>query len=74
MKADAPKVCKKCGGELVQILSANYYAVPDIKPYQSIITKEWITSRSHHRAHLKKHNCIEVGNEKKYFGLKDPEE
>jgi hypothetical protein len=22
-----------------------------------------ITSRSHHREHLKKHNCIEIGNE-----------
>lgn len=36
----------------------------DIKPYQSVIDGSWITSRSHHRAHLKANNCIEVGNER----------
>lgn len=36
----------------------------DIQPYRSMITGEMITSRSQHRAHLKEHNCIEVGNEK----------
>lgn len=39
----------------------------DIKPYQSMVTGEWITSRSHHRAHLKAHKVIEVGNETKYL-------
>lgn len=38
--------------------------MPDISPYQSMITGEMIGSRSHHRNHLKQHNCIEVGNEK----------
>lgn len=38
--------------------------VPDIQPYQSMITGERIRSRSHHRDHLKDHGCIEVGNEK----------
>lgn len=42
----------------------SYYIAPDIKPYQSVITGEYITSRSHHRAHLKQHNAIEVGSEK----------
>lgn len=36
----------------------------DIQPYQSMITGEMINSRSQHRAHLKTHNCVEVGNEK----------
>lgn len=39
------------------------YVMPDIKPYKSMITGEMITSRSIHRAHLKQHNCIEIGNE-----------
>lgn len=36
---------------------------PDISPYESIITGETITSRSHHREHLRAHNMVEVGNE-----------
>lgn len=39
------------------------YIQPDIAPYQSMITGEMITSRSQHRAHLKQHNCFEIGNE-----------
>ena len=35
----------------------------DIQPYQSMVTGEMITSRSQHRAHLKQHGCIEIGNE-----------
>ena len=38
--------------------------MPDIKEYKSMITGEIITSRSKHRAHLKEHNCFEIGNEK----------
>lgn len=37
--------------------------MPDIQPYQSMQTGEMITSRSHHRAHLKQHGLIEIGNE-----------
>ena len=37
--------------------------MPDIKPYQSMITGEEIKSRSHHRDHLRQHGCQEVGNE-----------
>jgi hypothetical protein len=36
----------------------------DIAPYRSVITGEVIGSRSTHRAHLREHNCIEVGNER----------
>lgn len=35
----------------------------DIEPYKSMITGEMITSRSVHRAHLKQHSCVEVGND-----------
>lgn len=36
----------------------------DIAPYKSMVTGEMIESRSKHRAHLKQHGLIEVGNEK----------
>lgn len=38
--------------------------MPDIEPYQSMADGTWITSRSQHREHLKRHGCIEIGNEK----------
>jgi hypothetical protein len=38
--------------------------IPDILPYQSMADGSMITSRSQHRAHLRQHNCIEIGNEK----------
>lgn len=39
----------------------------DIEPYQSMIDGSMITSRSHHRDHLRQHGCEEVGNEKMSF-------
>jgi hypothetical protein len=36
----------------------------DIAGYTSMQTGEWIGSRSTHRAHLKQHKLIEIGNEK----------
>lgn len=36
----------------------------DIEPYQSMVTGEMITSRSHHKDHLRQHKLVEVGNEK----------
>lgn len=38
--------------------------MPDIQPYKSMLTGELISSRSTHRAHLKQHGMVEVGNEK----------
>lgn len=38
--------------------------IKDIEPYQSMMTGERITSRSHHREHLKEHGVEEVGNER----------
>lgn len=43
---------------------AGVMVMPDIKPYQSVITGEEIGGRRQHREHLKAHGCIEVGNEK----------
>jgi len=40
--------------------------VPDIQPYRSMATGEMITSRSQHRAHLRQHGLIEIGNEVDY--------
>lgn len=36
----------------------------DIQPYKSMQTGEIISSRSHHKEHLRKHGLIEIGNEK----------
>jgi hypothetical protein len=41
--------------------------MPDIQPYRSQIDGSMITSRSQHRAHLKAHGCIEIGNEVKHL-------
>ena len=34
------------------------------KPYKSMITGEMIEGKKQHREHLKKHNKMEIGNEK----------
>ena len=35
----------------------------DIAPYKSMITGEMIGDRRTHREHLRRHQCIEVGND-----------
>ena len=40
-----------------------HYVQGDIQPYQSMVDGTMITSRSQHRNHLRRHNCIEVGDE-----------
>lgn len=49
--------------------------LPDISPYQSMLTGETISSRSRHREHLKAHGAFEVGNDsslqRKYSGIPD---
>ena len=52
-----------CGRMMDRVISAPYVA-PDIQPYKSMINGQMITSRSQHRAHLKAHGMVEVGNEK----------
>lgn len=39
------------------------FIMDDIQPYRSMADGSIITSRSHHRAHLKQHGCEEIGNE-----------
>lgn len=51
-----------CGEKMQRIISPPF-VMPDINSYKSVVTGEMITSRSHHREHLKKHDLIEVGNE-----------
>lgn len=57
-------------GELVEVgqdyipeLRQSHQVMGDIKPYRSMIDGSVITSRSHHREHLRMHGCIEVGND-----------
>ena len=38
--------------------------IRDIEPYQNMIDGRMISSRSEHRELLRRHNCVEVGNEK----------
>ena len=42
---------------------SSHHVMGDIKPYKSMIDGSLITSRSHHREHLRQHGCIEVGND-----------
>ena len=37
--------------------------ISDIEGYISQVDGSWIKSRSHHRAHLKEHRMIELGND-----------
>lgn len=58
-------------GELVEYTNPEDRPVPavmpDISPYQSMITGETIGSRSQHREHLKRHGYEEVGNDSSLF-------
>ena len=36
----------------------------DLQPYKSMVNGQMIEGRAQHRAHLKQHRMIEVGNEK----------
>ena len=53
-------VCYEKGSEPQEALPM---VLKDIQPYRSMVDGSWITSRSQHREHLKKHNCVEVGDQ-----------
>jgi len=53
--------------EMPYTVDAHYYVMGDIQPYKSMVDGSLITSRSHHRAHLKQHGCVEVGNDSSLF-------
>ena len=67
---DGRLVAQYKGSDCV-FFDSNYYdaqdsglhVIPDIQPYKSMIDGSVITSRSVHRAHLKQHGCVEVGND-----------
>lgn len=40
------------------------FIMPDMAGYVSPVDGREITSRTHHRAHLREHNLLEVGNER----------
>jgi len=54
-------------GELVEITNESrpqvHQVIPEIEGYRSMVDGSWIDSRSKHREHLKRHNCVEVGND-----------
>lgn len=52
-----------CGAPMTRQIVAPMVAA-DIQPYQSMCDGSMITSRSQHRAHLRQHGVVEVGNEK----------
>jgi hypothetical protein len=47
-----------------EVSAGGVMVMPDIAPYRSMIDGSIINSRSEHRAHLRAHGCLEVGNEK----------
>jgi hypothetical protein len=67
---ESPGENYECGVQMQRVVSAPFVAA-DMSPYRSMITGEMISSRSQHRAHLKAHNCIEIGNETKYLKPKE---
>jgi len=50
-----------------QVRTTSAMVMGDIAPYISQIDGSVIESRSKHRAHLKQHGCIEIGNEVKHI-------
>lgn len=60
MDEDKPECC---GVEMARRI-CKPYVMADIAPYRSQIDGSMITSRSQHKAHLRDHKMIEIGNEK----------
>ena len=47
-----------------QSADAGYYVIEDMSEYKSPLDGSMVGSRSAHRAHMREHGVIEVGNEK----------
>lgn len=65
---------QQADGELVEVSNdyrpdryVDYHVMPDIAPYRSMVDGSEISSRSTHRAHLRAHRCIEIGNETQHL-------
>jgi hypothetical protein len=52
-----------CGATMTRAIVAPMVS-DDIQPYRSMCDGSMITSRSQHRAHLRQHGVIEIGNDK----------
>lgn len=50
-----------------------HFVMDDIKPYQSPLNGQMVTSRSQHRELMRRHGVIEVGNERLDKHIKPPE-
>ena len=46
------------------------HLIKDLQPYKSMVTGETIDGRRAHRDHLRRHDVVEIGNEKNYAGKK----
>ena len=56
-----------CGVKTEKTISIGQFIISDeknYKPYKSMVTGEMIEGKKNHREHLKRHNKIEIGNEK----------
>lgn len=49
--------------EMMRLPPKTTHIISDIQPYISQIDGSVISSRSKHKAHLKEHGCVEIGNE-----------
>lgn len=59
---DDPAQCD-CGQPLTRVW-VPAQVMSDIDGYQSMVDGSWISSRSQHRDHLKRHGVRELGNDK----------
>jgi len=55
-------VLPEFGGTEKPCIAGSSYLMPDKQPYVSPMDGSYITSRSTHREHMKKHNVIEAGD------------
>ncbi len=62
--------CIFCTDEYAAPVDGGTMVMGDIAPYTSQIDGSTISSRSQHRAHLRQHGCIEIGNETKHLKTK----
>lgn len=62
--ADIDKPYPECHGEPMRRMITSCAVIADISPYRSVVTGEYITGRSQHKEHLKRHNLVELGNDK----------
>lgn len=60
-----------CGAPMVRTFVPPQ-VMSDIEGYRSMADGTWISSRSQHRDHLKRHGMREVGNEKPDFSRRGP--